>query len=137
MILFGDEPAPWLNGFDKPVLRAKLRPIGDVPTGPLVAFAGIGRPEKFFDTLMAMKAEVSEALPFPDHHAFSESDRILLDRYAQERKATLITTEKDYARLPPDWRAHVKALPVAATFADAAPLNAALAPLLARAREAR
>jgi tetraacyldisaccharide 4'-kinase len=136
-ILVGDGDAPYLSGFAGPVLRARLQPRAAAPAGPLIAFAGIGRPEKFFDTLTAMGAEISEALPFADHHAFTTADLALLDRYAAERQARLITTEKDFVRLPPSWRAHVASLPIEAVFTDDAPLDAALAALLARACEAQ
>ena len=136
VILVGDHEAPYLTGFAGPVLRAQIQASGAAPSGPLIAFAGIGRPEKFFHTLTAMGGEVSEALPFADHHLFTGNDLALLDRYAAERKARLITTEKDFVRLPPEWRARVATLPVAAKFADKNVIEAALAPLLARACEA-
>lgn len=122
----------WLAAFAKPVLRATLAPAGIVPDGPLVAFAGLARPEKFFDTLAAMGANVVEAAPFDDHHPYSQTDLDLLARIAEERDAMLITTEKDAMRLTPESRARVLVLPVAARFADDDALNALLAPVRAR-----
>src|SRR5690606_26980869 len=58
----------WLDGFTGPILHARLEPAGIVPEGNLVAFAGLARPEKFFDTLTAMGAKLVDAVPFPDHH---------------------------------------------------------------------
>jgi tetraacyldisaccharide 4'-kinase len=122
----------WLDGFAKPILHARLEPAGITPEGMLVAFAGLARPEKFFDTLAAMGAQLAEAVPFPDHHPYSEEDLNLLVRMAEERSAHLITTEKDAARLSPEWRARVAVLPVAARFADEAALDALLAPIRSR-----
>lgn len=126
-------PLPhWLCGFEKPVLRAHIVPIGPPPDAPVVAFAGLARPEKFFDTLAAMGARIEEAVPFPDHHRFGEQDFALLDAIADDHDARLITTEKDAVRLPPEWRARVLTLPIEARFEDEAALDALLAPIVSR-----
>lgn len=122
----------WLAAFAKPKLEARLEPAGIVPEGKLVAFAGLARPEKFLATLQGMGAHVADFVPFPDHHAFSDEDLRLLAELAQENGAMLITTEKDAARLAPEWRARVAVLPVAARFADEAALDALLAPIRSR-----
>jgi tetraacyldisaccharide 4'-kinase len=118
--------------FERPVLRGWLAPKAPAPGGPLIAFAGIARPQKFFDTLEALGAEVAEAVPYPDHHAFDEAELAWLARLARERGARLVTTEKDFARLPAAWRAEAAALPVEARFTDEAVLEALLAPIRAR-----
>ena len=58
------------------VLRATLKParVREFRKEPLLAFAGIGRPEKFFASLEAAGATVKRRIPFPDHHRFSEDD---------------------------------------------------------------
>lgn len=127
-----EETPAWLGDFRKPVLRGRIEATGAAPEGPLVAFAGLARPEKFFDTLKALDADLEETLPFPDHHTFSEQDLALLDTIAEERNARLITTEKDAARLSPEWRARVLTLPVRARFEDEAALDALLAPIASR-----
>ncbi|MBP6689908.1 MAG: tetraacyldisaccharide 4'-kinase [Hyphomonadaceae bacterium] len=126
------EQPEWLDSFRKPVLHAALSPVGDAPTGTLVAFAGLARPEKFFDTLEAVGAEVADVVPYPDHHPYTEDDLTWLAQMAEERSARLITTEKDAARLSPAWRERVAVLPVAARFADEAALDALLAPIQSR-----
>jgi len=125
-------PADWLEGFAKPILHARLEPSGIIPEGALVAFAGLARPEKFFDTLTAMGAKLADAVPFPDHHPFSDDDLKHLEALAKDHDARLITTEKDAARLSPEWRARVAILPVAARFADDAALETLLAPIRSR-----
>ncbi len=122
----------WLDAFDKPILHAELAPAGLIPEGKLVAFAGLARPEKFFDTLSEAGADLTEAVPFADHHAYTEADLGVLAQMAEERGAALITTEKDAARLSPQWRARVAVLPVAARFDDAAAFDALLAPIRSR-----
>ena len=126
------EQPGWLTSFRKPVLHASLSPVGEAPSGTLVAFAGLARPEKFFDTLEAVGAEVADIVPYPDHHLYSDDDLTWLTQMAEERNAKLITTEKDAARLSPAWRERVAVLPVAARFADEAALDALLAPIQSR-----
>ncbi|MES1202918.1 MAG: tetraacyldisaccharide 4'-kinase [Pseudomonadota bacterium] len=126
-ILFG-----WLARFKGPILKARIAPLTSAPEGKLIAFAGIARPEKFFDTLEGLGAVVEEAVPYPDHHVFTESDFDWLMQLAEERGARLITTEKDAVRLPPPWRAKVMTLPVAARFEDEAALDAVLHPVASR-----
>jgi tetraacyldisaccharide 4'-kinase len=126
-----ERPA-WLAGFTRPILHALIAPLNALPSGPLVAFAGIARPGKFFDTLAGIGAELTETVPYEDHHVFLDTDLDWLSRMAEERGAALITTEKDHARLAPDWRARVAVLKVAARFEDEAALAAVLAPIKER-----
>jgi tetraacyldisaccharide 4'-kinase len=121
----------WLKDFSKPLLTAQLD-ANPPPPGKYVAFAGLARPEKFFDTLTALGAELEDTVPYPDHHPYSEDNLEFLTRLATERGAQLITTEKDAARLKPEWRARVVVLPVTARFEDEPALDALLAPIRAR-----
>jgi tetraacyldisaccharide 4'-kinase len=86
-----------------PIFNAALHPqwANDkpMPSGPVVAFCGIGRPQKFFETLRASGLEAVETVSFPDHHKFTEADAEWLLTLAQKHKAALITTEKDHVRL--------------------------------------
>jgi tetraacyldisaccharide 4'-kinase len=126
------ETPHWLETFQRPVLRARLEAAGELPRGRLLAFAGLARPEKFFDTLQALGAELTETIPFGDHHVYTEDDLGMLAQMAEETGATLITTEKDAARLSPQWRARVSTLPVTVRFQDEPALDALLEPIVAR-----
>ena len=119
-----DYRALQLDTLEIPVLTAWLEPGGAVPDGPLLAFAGIGRPQKFFDALKASGATLADAVSFPDHHAFSRADIERLRDLAEDHSATLITTEKDWVRLPGDIQHSVSAWPVRATFAEPARVEA-------------
>lgn len=107
----------------KPILRADLVPLeGEAERlagKPLVAFAGIGHPQKFFDTLESCGARVKAMKGFADHHVFSDLDIDGLRNTARLQGATLITTEKDWVRLPAAVRAEVDVLRVAARLDDA------------------
>ena len=107
-----------------PVLHAALRPVaGERLVGTrLLAFAGIGRPEKFFTTLLALGAELVGTRSFPDHHPYraGEIDRLL--RVAERAEARLVTTAKDIVRVPPQMRGTIEVLEVEIRWADPAPV---------------
>jgi tetraacyldisaccharide 4'-kinase len=65
----------------------------------IVAFAGIGRPEKFFDTLRGAGATLVATHGFADHRPYSEADLAKLHAEAYRAGALLVTTEKDHARI--------------------------------------
>ncbi|MEM9148798.1 MAG: tetraacyldisaccharide 4'-kinase [Pseudomonadota bacterium] len=114
-----------------PLVEAALCPALtglDLAGQPVVAFAGIGRPEKFFATVAAMGARLLAAEPFPDHHVYSPAVLRRLLRAAREAGALLLTTEKDAVRLPPEIRREVMVLPVALVIEDWSAIDAALAP---------
>lgn len=77
------------------VLRAREWQVG----GPVLAFAGIARPEKFFQSLVEVKATVAAKLGFPDHHYYSEAEAERLLAHADAAGLRLVTTAKDRARL--------------------------------------
>ena len=128
----GDVPAEVITS-GKPVLRAQLTVQGAAPAGPLVAFAGIGRPQKFFDSLRAAGGDVRDEIPFADHHPYTAADMTFLQGLAARDGARLVTTAKDHVRLPPQARAAVAVLPVKAVFETPEALDALLAPIFKRA----
>lgn len=85
----------------KPILSAMLElDLPDhVQDRPLIAYCGIGRPRKFFDSLEDAGLNVVHTVPFPDHHPFTTDEADMLIKEAQARNALLVTTEKDMARL--------------------------------------
>lgn len=113
----------------RPVLIARLRPVGPPPSGPQLGFAGIGKPWKVERSLKAAGCDLVEFAPFPDHGVYEAATLRFLARRAEELGAGMVTTEKDWVRLPAEWRARVVAWPVAARFEDEAALDALLATL--------
>jgi tetraacyldisaccharide 4'-kinase len=88
------------------------------PSASVVAFSGIGRPQKFFDTLAEQGHPIVEAVPFPDHHVFEPKDLSFLKLLAEEREAQLVTTSKDHVRLPSEFKSQVHILPIEAIIED-------------------
>jgi tetraacyldisaccharide 4'-kinase len=111
----------------RPLLSGHLQPAADPPAGPQVGFAGIGKPWKVAVSLRAAGCELADFAPFPDHVAYSEATLKALAERAAVFGAGLVTTEKDWVRLPPQWRARVIAWPVKAAFDDPSALDALLA----------
>jgi len=126
VIVMGEGAAP---AFDGPALHAGLVPrtSGMSYDGLRVfAFAGIGRPEKFFDTLRGMGAEVVDSEGFPDHHAYTGTMiNRLIDR-AEVQGLTPVTTEKDMVKMPPSTRGRIWPLPVSVEWDDEGAVEALL-----------
>jgi tetraacyldisaccharide 4'-kinase len=125
------EPDPELLAVftGKPVLIARLLAPAPPPPGPQVGFAGVGKPWKVERALKAAGCDLADFASFPDHARYSESTLKFLEDRARLCGAGLLTTEKDWVRLPPEWRARVRAWPVKAVFENEAGLDALLAGL--------
>lgn len=84
-----------------PLFHAKLetRPDPELAGARVLAFAGIGRPRKFFESVLELGAEIAVEKPFPDHHPYSHSDAELLLTEADDKGLLLVTTAKDMARI--------------------------------------
>jgi tetraacyldisaccharide 4'-kinase len=127
VILVGDGD-PDLAPFAGPVFRAHLLPNAPeaLRNRPVFAFAGIGRPAKFFATLEAYGATLIGTQAFGDHHVYSSFELTALRAAASASGALLVTTEKDYVRIAPDARSHILPLPIHAAFAENAGLDSLL-----------
>ncbi len=116
----------------KLVLVARLEPLAPPPPGPQLGFAGVGKPWKVERALKAAGCELVEFAPLADHAPLDED---LLRRLAERAavfEAGMVTTEKDWARLPPAWRGRIAAWPVCARFEDVEGLDRLLAGALKR-----
>ncbi len=105
---------------NKPVFRA----ITKVTSGwradkkkKYIAFCGIAHPPKFQKTLEEKGLNIEKFVSFPDHHPFTDKDLKKLKKSSLKEDALLITTEKDYARLPEsDFKDSILTLPIETHF---------------------
>jgi len=115
---------------DTPVLTARLEPAAPPPAGPQLGFAGVAKPWKVERALKAAGCELAEFVSLPDHAPLDLRTLQALTERAKVFGAGLVTTEKDWVRLPPEWRGRVAAWPVRARFEDETAVDALLATLL-------
>ena len=130
----------------KPVLSTHIAPdpasVARLAGHRVLAFAGIGDPGRFFRTLRGAGIDVVRERIFPDHHPFSNGDIDALIADAKREGLTLVTTEKDLARLRrhgelPAWAAEIVPFQVTLEFDDGAMVRKFLADRIFRAREKR
>jgi tetraacyldisaccharide 4'-kinase len=126
-----------------PVFQAQLRPDPDFIARfvgrRVLAFAGIGDPEKFFASLAEAGIALAGTRSFPDHHRYTPEDAGALCNEAERDGLVLVTTEKDLARLSGEDQLKqlatcAKALPVTLAFEDEAPFKSLLLEQVAAAR---
>lgn len=115
LILMSSTPCP---SSSKPTFGAKVIPTLPHPPGKVLAFAGIGRPEKFFKTLEDLKIDCVAKFPFPDHHFYRQAELDHLTKLATKMGARLITTEKDFVRLPKEMKPQILTLPISLEWTD-------------------
>ncbi len=128
----------------KPVLRARLTPndasVASISGKRVLAFAGIGDPVRFFATLRTSGIDIVRQRAFADHHRFSQGEIDGLIGEAQRDGLTLVTTEKDFARLQaggevPDWARAIVPFAVTLKFEDATLLRKFVTERLFKARD--
>lgn len=138
LVLIGDDRAGVVDRVrrsshgDIPILRAHIRPDGEpinTDERPVIAFAGIGHPEKFFHTVRSAGYTLHATHPFPDHHAYSDREIEQLLGEAKAAGAQLMTTSKDAVRLERAVLGLVRVLTIDIQWEDEAVLDAALKPL--------
>ena len=124
----------------KPVLSAHLKPdeaqVAQLRGRRVLAFAGIGDPTRFFITLRSSGIEVAGQRAFADHHAYSQAEIESLIAEASRDALTLVTTEKDLARLR-DWSQQIVPFPVTLEFVDPALLRKFVTDRLFKARASK
>jgi tetraacyldisaccharide 4'-kinase len=121
-IVIGDDHANILSQLpkDKPILKTKIEIDQDSAvdrTQNYIAFAGLGYPDKFFNFLKRdCQMDILETVAFSDHYPYSEEDIRKLKSKAQDHSARLITTEKDFMRIPNTVCGEIDVMQISITF---------------------
>ena len=116
-----------------PVHTARLiskSPPTLAPGQPVLAFCGIGRPEKFFDALADCGLKVVETRAFSDHHLYSDAELSMLSGRARSLDATLVTTDKDAVRIDGDRHPGIAAIGASVEFTQGDVIARLLAPVM-------
>ena len=90
----------------------KPQNIEEFKNKKIVAFAGIGNPGNFFDLLLDNNLNIVETIKFPDHHKYSEKELENLLNKTKDNNFALLTTEKDYFRIPKNYKKDIKCLKI-------------------------
>ena len=93
-------------------LTASIEPLYIDKNKKYLAFSGIGNNQSFFDTLINNNCTVPKTVEFPDHHFFTEDELNHLKKMASDNNLYLITTEKDFVRIPEEKRKGIECLKV-------------------------
>lgn len=102
-----------LKIYKKEILQAEVDiDSKTLPPGKVVAFCGIGNPDKFFASLEKEGVHMVEKKAFPDHHLYSAGDLDGLRKISEVQQASLVTTEKDWVRLPKKDQKDILAVPL-------------------------
>lgn len=134
-VLIGEDEtgARGLLPADLPLLRARLVPgsgTAALSGRPVLAFAGIANPRKFFDTLAEAGAIVVGRQTFADHYPYDDADIAAILAEAEALGALPVTTRKDIVRVPQRFRDQIAVAGVGLAWEDEDALGALLAPLL-------
>lgn len=78
----------------------------------IAAFCGIGCPKKFHATLSRLGYDVVRFIEYPDHYAYKQSDVMYLSELSRQLSVPMVTTEKDYVKLPREFKRQVKVVTI-------------------------
>lgn len=104
---------------DKPVFQGFITPKQtSADDTPIIAFAGIGRPEKFYESMRTQGFRLIETIDFPDHHQYTEPELQAIIEKAAKNGAEIYTTSKDFVKIPAPLKQNFKVLEIEITWKD-------------------
>ena len=102
-----------IESFKKPIYRGHYIAMNvNEIKGSVYAFCGIGMPNKFLQTIKNNGIEAKQFKKFPDHHSYSNQDIINLVSSAEQNNLSLLTTSKDYVKIPDEYKKHMQVLKI-------------------------
>lgn len=119
MIIIGEDKKNLTAQISLPAFKGKIIPQKpSLSTTRVIAFAGIGRPEKFYQSLEELGLDTVETIDFPDHHFYTAQELENLIQKAKDKGCSLITTSKDFVKIPHHLQAHFHVLEITIKWQD-------------------
>ena len=119
ILIIGEDRHRLAEQIALPVFRGQIVPVRpNFSERRVIAFAGIGRPEKFYQSLRELNFELVETVNFPDHHFYTDTELDQLIDKAEKNSCTLITTAKDLVKIPSRRRSFFKVLEIEVRWED-------------------
>ncbi len=96
-----------------PVFKGKVvADCNKITNRNIIAFAGIGHPSKFYQSLEECGFNILQNFDFPDHHFYNEKELLQIIEIAKNKNADIYTTSKDFVKIPIKLRPHFKVLEI-------------------------
>lgn len=119
IIIIGNDQQNIAKKTNLPCFMAKISPIKqNYQNKNIIAFAGIGRPEKFYTSLRDLDFNLLKTHDFPDHHKYTKEELENLIEFANLQNADIFTTSKDFVKIPAGLRKHFKVLEIEIKWDD-------------------
>jgi len=125
-MIIGDDQFNVSKILNKPILKASVHKNNwseIFAQRPVIAFAGIGRPQKFFDAIKNQGGDLIESHAFADHFPYDNRHLEPIINSAKSKNAVIVTTEKDMVRIPENLKHEVKALTISLDWRDRTALD--------------
>ena len=111
--IIGEDKYNLADKFSIPVFKGKIKAVSPSPlTYDVVAFAGIGRPDKFYQSLAECGFKIVATKDFPDHHFYTEKELEELIQLGKKHKSPVYTTAKDFVKIPLHLQSKFKVLEI-------------------------
>lgn len=120
IIIVGEDKYNLSSSFTLPVFHAQIapQPPKEQEKNQVFAFAGIGRPQKFYKSLKECGFDLVKTVDFPDHHFYTEEELLNIMTEAKKANADIYTTSKDFVKIPSHMRQYFKVLEINITWKD-------------------
>lgn len=113
VLIIGDDTFNLQSTLTIPCFKGKIVPeLPKLKNNKVIAFAGIGRPQKFYTSLQELGIEIIKTYDFPDHHYYTEAELHNILDEAQKLGVEAITTTKDFVKISPALQNKFKVLEI-------------------------
>lgn len=119
IIIIGEDKTKIANKTDLPVFYADIQEENpDIKNKNVFAFAGIGYPEKLYQSLQKCGLNVVKTKDFPDHHFYTKEELQEIINIAKEENLEIFTTSKDFVKIPYELKEHFNVLNIKIKWQD-------------------